>query len=862
MNRLLALATILFLSACGTPRVATIEEPLEIEERQLDTLVITAPAITDEEKEEEEDYQLPVYNASHTQTIDLIHTKLELAFDWSEEQVIGLATLQLRPYFYPISDFILDAKNMKFNSIQLEDGTALEYENNGVQVEIMLPRTYTRDEEITLLIDYLATPRADGGSDAITSDKGLFFINPRGEEGTKPQQIWTQGETENNSRWFPTVDKPNERCTQEMYVTVEDRFATLSNGLLISSEDNEDGTRTDYWKMDEPHAPYLFMLAIGEFAIVEDTPYKGKPVNYYVEPEYEEHAKAIYPHTPEMLSFFSDVTGVDYPWSKYSQVVVRDYVSGAMENTTGVIFGEFMQHTERELIDVLINDKIVAHEMFHHWFGDYVTCESWANLTLNEGFANYSEYLWLEHHYGRDEADQHMMEEWQGYLGSIRNGGAHPLIHYGYDDKEDMFDAHSYNKGGSALHMLRKIIGDDAFFAGFERYLVDNALSAVEVDELRMAYEEVTGQDLQWFFDQWYMSEGHPYIELNYDYDADSKEAIIMVEQTQDGRSMPPIFQLPTSVDIYFTGKAEPVRHEVFVNQRKQEIRLPASSEPALMIFDPERSILAQWDDNKTHEQLAYQLKHAPRFLDRFQAVNGLDAEAEDYLELVELALKDPFYGIRSAGLSNLPSEDLPESLTNTIANIAENDEHSEVRSIALMVLAEMAYPGVDALAQKALEAEPYPVVGTGLDVLYMRSPELALDAANQLADETNTDIVEVIGSIYADTGDAEYLPYFTKSLESLDGFAAISFYESYGVLLLEVKGDYLNKGVKQLRTIGVDQGQSPWCRLSSIKTLSEVAGELSEETESDQITRIQEAIDAIKAAETNPQLKGIYQQF
>ena len=271
----------------------------------------------------------------------------------------------------------------------------------------------------------------------------MFFINPNNEDPEKPQQIWTQGETEWNSRWFPTTDKPNERCTQEMYLTVADKYVTLSNGLLKSSKKNADGTRTDYWKMDMPHAPYLFMIAVGEFAVVKQT-WENIPVEYYVEPAYKADAKKIFNHTPEILSFFSKITGVKYPWQKYSQVVVRDYVSGAMENTTGVIYGDFVQKTERELIDNH-NDGIVAHEMFHHWFGDYVTCESWANLTMNEGFANYSEYLWFEHKYGREEADRHRRNEINGYLGSVGQGGAHALIHWGYNDKEDRFDAHSYN---------------------------------------------------------------------------------------------------------------------------------------------------------------------------------------------------------------------------------------------------------------------------------------------------------------------------------------------------------------------------------------------------------------------------------
>ena len=330
-----------------------------------------------------------------------------------------------------------------------------------------------------------------------------------------------------------------------MYLTVEDRFNTLSNGVLISSKKNNDGTRTDYWKMDLPHAPYLFMVAIGEYAVVKDS-WNGKVVDYYVEPKFEEYARDIFPHTPEMLQFFSDKLGVTYPWPKYSQVVVRDYVSGAMENTSAVIFGEFMQGTDRELVDNRQNENIVAHEMFHHWFGDLVTCESWANLTLNEGFANYSEYLWLEHKHGKDEADFHRMQELSGYMQSAARD-IHPLVDFGYENKEDMFDAHSYNKGGLVLHMLRNYVGDDAFFASLQKYLKDHSFSDVEGHELRLAFEDVTGEDLNWFFNQWFFSQGQPELNVDYDYDEDSKQVIVTVEQVQDPKEMPPIFELPVA---------------------------------------------------------------------------------------------------------------------------------------------------------------------------------------------------------------------------------------------------------------------------------------------------------------------------
>jgi aminopeptidase N len=858
MYRYLAgLSLLSLIVACGTPRMATLAEPAVAEVRQLDTLVITAPPIEEDEKV----YELPVYNPSFTQTNDLLHTRLDLSFDWEKEQVMGKATLALRPYFYPTDLLVLDAKGFTFKQISL-GGAALKYSYDDQQVVIKLPRTYTRDEKYTVVIDYVATPRADGGSSAITSDKGLFFINPRGEEPGKPQQIWTQGETENNSRWFPTIDKPNERCTEEMYLTVADKYVTLSNGILVSSTKNANGTRTDYWKMDLPHAPYLFMLTVGEFAVVNDAPWNGKPVSYYVEPAFEKDAKAIFPHTPEMLTFFSDILGIPYPWAKFSQVVVRDYVSGAMENTTAVIFGEFMQHTERELIDELMNDKIVAHEMFHQWFGDYVTCESWANLTLNEGFANYSEYLWLEHQYGRDEADAHLLEEWDGYLSSAQES-IHPLIDYGYADKENMFDAHSYNKGGAVLHMLRKTIGDDAFFRSLQHYLELHAYSAVEVDELRMAFEDVTGQDLHWFFDQWYLHEGHPSLSLSYDYDPATQEAIVMVQQTQDGRKMPPVYQLSLPIDVYLPGQPQPTRYQVRLNEREQTFRLPASQEPALVNVDAERSILAEWSDDKSADQLVYQFTHAPLFLDRFQALATLAGKGDPQLTaLLRPGLQDPYHGIRALTLENISADDATPELLDVVAGLAENDPHSEVRATALSMLASLSYPGAKAIATKALQAEPYAVVAAGLGALIELDPEAAQQAASLLREETNSEIVASIGGIYANSADVQYLPYFSQHLTDVDGYAAFDFYDSFSALLLEAEPATLLQGAQELQAIGTDMGQSPWRRLSSVRTLSQLQGALLEKGAEATATQIADIITAIKAAETNPQLQGIYQQF
>ncbi len=414
------------------------------------------------------------YQATNTQLIDLLHTKLEINLDWELQQLNGIATLQIKPYFYEQDKVILDAKNFEIHDVKLIKGTDksdLKYFYNGLELLIKLDTVYDREQAFFIEIAYTAKPteRIVGGSEVIESDQGLYFINHDGSNEYKPTQVWTQGETEANSYWFPTVDSPNERTTQEMYITVDQKFTTLSNGELIYSKFNTDSTRTDYWKLDQPHAPYLFMFAVGEFEIYEDS-WEGMEVSYYMEPRYAPYARNIFGATPEMLTFFSELYGLKYVWPKYAQIVVRDYVSGAMENTTASLFYEELNVDSRDLVDYNY-EKIIAHELAHQWFGNLVTCESWSNLTLNEGFANYAEYLWYNHKYGSFEAELHNMDELEQYLDESLEKQV-DLIRYFYDDKEDMFDSHSYAKGGLILNMLRDYVGDEAFFESLNRYLI------------------------------------------------------------------------------------------------------------------------------------------------------------------------------------------------------------------------------------------------------------------------------------------------------------------------------------------------------------------------------------------------------
>ncbi len=877
-NLLPALVVILALWSACTPKTGTqtsatpttANEPAwdtlgkptlgdeEVEEYNLDGIEITpdSPAKPD---------TLATYQASHTFEHDLIHTKIEISFDWDKKRANGKATLTLRPWFYATDLVTLDAKNFDIKTVTFDGKTEpLKFDYNNEQLVVHLGRVFKNTEEFKIAITYVAKPderETIGGSAAITQDKGLYFINADGADPSKPKQIWTQGETESNSFWFPTVDKPNERCTQEMYITVDNKYKTLSNGLMLSSKKNADGTRTDYWKMDKPHAPYLFMMAIGEYAVVHDK-WRNIDVDYYVEPKYEKDARDIFPNTPELLEFFSTKLGYTYPWPKFSQVVVRDYVSGAMENTTAVIFGEYVQKNKRELLDDhMTNESVVAHEMFHHWFGDLVTCESWSNLTLNEGFANYSEYLWFEHKHGRDEADHHELEEQEGYIFSAAGGG-HPLIHFGYNSREDMFDAHSYNKGGAILNMLRTYVGDDAFFASLQRYLKKNEFSDVEAHELRLAFEDVTGQDLNWFWNQWFYAAGHPQLDIKYGWDEAGKKASVTLTQSQEGENVPNVFDLPMAVDLYdANGKVS--RQRIRMTKREQTFTFDAVAKPALINVDAEKNLLAVKTDNHTPEEYAFMYRHAPLFRDRHEALAGLKASESPLSAPVFVeALNDKFWSLR---LEAMDGPDLKNAAVLTaVAKMADSDAQPGVRAVALTLLGETADKKYIPTLQKGLEAsQPYSVVGASLGALTKLDPAAALLASKSLQNDDSDAIIATLAELYAAKPERANLAFYEQKMDKVDFMPAFSFFDNYQKFLLGLEdAAALDAGVEKLKTVALNLETSQWRRFASTKAIADIRNDLRNKNNTAKADALETILTTIKEKETDATLKMYYDMF
>ncbi len=661
-----------------------------------------------------------------------------------------------------------------------------------------------------MYIEYVSKPEElideQAGSAAITSHKGLFFINANDSDKTKPREVWTQGETEDNSCWFPTIDKPNQRMTEEIFMTIEKDFKTLSNGALLSSIDNKDGTRTDHWSMDLNIPPYLVMMTAGPYAVVKDS-WHGKEVNYFVDKKYEKYAKDIFGNTPQMIELFSKLLKFPYPWNKYDQVVAHDYVSGAMENTTATLLGEFLQHTRRELIDNKFDnaEDDISHELFHHWFGDLVTCESWSNLTLNESFANYSEYLWRQYKYGADEADELLQKNGGEYINNTPT--QHNLVDFYYKDREDVFDLISYNKGGCILHMLRSVVGDSAFFDALHLYLETNKFSPAEAPQLRLAFEKTTGQDLTWFFSEWYNNKGYPQFDIKHSYDSVKQQVTLEVNQTQD-LSESTIFQMPVNVDIYCNGTKE--SHVVTLSKNRDKFVFNATVKPDWVDFDSQKMLLCVKNEDVHTNERIFEYNHAVKYLARYEALRSLASHISKpgARDVLIKALHDKFWYLRRYAINKLTDDTMPD-FEAELRKMAVNDSSSMVRADAINVLAKnFKHDGsLSVMYKNALNDSSYSVETEGLSALAMVNKQVAMKYAHDLENSDEADLLLGIAGVYSQYGNDSNGDFFAKIADHVSGFEPqIVYVAVYGQFLKQrcTNNANISKGVDIIGSIYV----------------------------------------------------------
>jgi aminopeptidase N len=723
------------------------------------------------------------YRAFATKSTDLVHTKLVANFDYQKSQMNGEVWIKLRPHFYPSNSLVLDAKGMNIDQVALvinNNKKKLAYNYDGLLLNIFLDKTYKATDHYTVYIKYTAKPNdyKAAGSAAITDVKGLYFINPLGKDSTKPTQIWTQGETEGTSVWIPTIDNPNQKTTQEFHLTVPSKYVSLSNGLLVKQVDNKNGTRLDIWKMDLPHSPYLFFIGIGDYAVIKDS-YKGKEVSYYIEKAFEKEARKIYGKTPAMIAHFEKVTGTPYPWAKYAQISGQDYVSGAMENTTSTLHGSGVQQTARELVDGNSWEGTIAHELFHQWFGDLVTAESWSNLTVNESFADYGQTLWLEKSEGKDAADFENFTGLKNYLSSPADSEK-DLVRFFYKDEMDMFDLVSYQKGGRILHMLRNYVGEEAFTASLKKYLTDNKFSTGSAIKLKLAFEATTGKDLNWFFNQWYFGNGHPYVRITHQYLTEKKQVLVKIQQTQ---IQDKVFTLPLGIDVYVNGIRN--HYDVWSKNRVDSFYFPADIAPDNVNVDNDKILLWAKDETKPMSQYIYQYYHARNFLDRYEAAKEAIENIKDpkSFSLIRSALKDSFHIIRTLAINSMNPLAMDTIMENAIVAIASKDPITSVREKAIDVMSALKKEKYKQQFIAWTRDSSYLVAGAALEALEkidsLAATAIAKEEAKNDTKKRLSTAVMVILSKYGDESVFDFIAnkYALLNMQSAEKFGMTALF-------------------------------------------------------------------------------------
>ncbi|HEX4455257.1 MAG TPA: M1 family aminopeptidase [Kofleriaceae bacterium] len=621
--------------------------------------------------------------------VDIVHIALVLEVDPAARSVEGTATLRATA-LGSTRAVELDAVELEIASVTA-NGKPAAFRHDGKKLRVELATELVPGNELVLVIEYSGTPR-----------RGLYFVGPDDGYPHKPTQVWTQGQDEDSRYWFPCFDSPNEKATSEVTVTVPASMFAVSNGTLVADRANG-GKRTLHWRLDVPHSCYLVTLCVGDFASIESK-WRDTPVVYYVERGREADAERTLARTPEMLELFGKLFGVAYPYPRYAQVFVADFIFGGMENTSATTLTDTVLLDERAAIDHDV-DSLVAHELAHQWFGDLVTCRDWGEGWLNEGFATYSEYLWREHHEGRDAADLELEDWGDEYFGEDSHRYRRTIATKLYDEPIDVFDRHLYEKGGRVLHILRDVLGDAAYWRAIAHYLTKHRHGVVESRDLARAIEEATGKSVDWFISQWVIDgAGHPELDIELAWHADDQLAVVTVEQKQQVDAHTPVFRVPTRVRFRVgdpNGKDVDVPIEL--TDKLHVFRIPLSAEPTQMIFDPGRIVLAARDDHKPEPMWIAELAGATLATDRSAAAKSLGKRAGGAAEraLADSLERDKSWAVRGAAAAAL-GQIRSDSARDRLIKRLRGEVHPRARRAIARALGDFVH---DAQAGAALAA-------------------------------------------------------------------------------------------------------------------------------------------------------------
>src|SRR3954453_14966166 len=582
-----------------------------------------------------------------TRQYDLQHLRLDLAFDWDARSVAGTATNTLVPLLPGVDSVVLYAAGLEVRKVRVNGAERpFSVDPQAQTLTVRLDRGYGPQDRLEVAVDYSAPPQA-----------GLYFVGPDRGYPDKPRQIWSQGEADLNRFWFPSWDSPNDRTTTEMVATVKRPLVVVSNGKLLEVTDQPDGRRTWHWRMDVPHSTYLVSVAIGDFTRVADT-WRDVPVEYYVPPGTDEATpRRSFGDTPKILEFFSQVTGRPYPYAKYAQSAVVDFMWGGEENISATTQTPATLPTPRpeptQTASTLHDagaetdhpsEGLVAHETAHQWFGDLITCEDWSNAWLNEGFADYFTALYLRHAHGEDAFALEVDDLRNAYLREAERSYQRPIVTRRYADPIDMFDRHTYEKGALVLHVIHHLLGEEGWSRGIHAYVERFAGQTVTKADLQDALERATGVSLGAVFDQYVYGAGHPALKVKWDYQPETRQVHLEIRQTQKTG----LFSFP--LEVALIGERETVVRRVPVAARDfQDLYLPSDERPRTVALDPDGWILKTVDFAKPAAEWVIQLTASQPLPAKLEATRALGALGGDgaVAALGRALREEPFYGAR-----------------------------------------------------------------------------------------------------------------------------------------------------------------------------------------------------------------------
>lgn len=609
---------------------------------------------------------------------DVQHYRLELAFDLEEKRFWGTNTVTLSPLKDGFQDCILDAEELRVTAAKSSENNPLAFEQTDRHLIVRFPQPFSYGDHVSFTIDY----------QGYDPKHGLFF-----DEKT-PQHPWmvsTVSWPEYAHHWFPCYDYPHDKITHDIVVTVKTGLKALSNGRLVRVEENKQaGTSTFFWSQELPHSTYLVSLAIGPFAVIDDS-LGALPISYWVYPKDVEDARWIFAKTPAMIDYYSKLFGYDYPWAQYAQVV-SPRMGGGAENTSATTLGEQVIHDKRAEQDFSW-ERIIAHEIAHQWWGDLITLRTWSQTWMNESFATYADYLWTRHEKGEDEGAHNLEQKKNQYLREAHTRYIRPIVFDQYDQPQDNFDSHTYPKGAAVLHMLRFVMGKAPFFATLKHFLHKHAFQAVDTHDFMTAVKEASGQNLDWFFEQFIFNPGHPVFDVSCTWDEAGKTIRLKVSQVQDTSKGTPVYKIPVIIGI--TTPASKESHRVWIEQKEQEFVFSTAEKPLMVRFDEGNHLLKEWTFDKDLNELLYQLENDD-VIGRSWAAGELvkfRGQPRVVMALKASAQADPFWVVRESATEAL-REIKPKGKAEFFKQLSL-DTNSKVRAAALKGLGDYQDPAL-----------------------------------------------------------------------------------------------------------------------------------------------------------------------